>query len=280
MRGTFYLVALLFGGSVFVSSGSAQMIVAHRGASFDAPENTLAAFTEAWKQQADGVEGDFYLTKDEQIVCIHDADTLRTGGTKRIVAESTLAELRELEYGAWKGEAFRGEPLPTFAEVLAAVPADKLFVIELKTGPEIVPFLKAELEKETAVDRKVLIIAFNDKTVAECKKQLPAIRVHWLTGYKQNKATGQWQPSPQDVAKRLQECHADGLGTQGNRQVVNAEFLSNLRSEGLKEFHVWTIDQPEDAIYFQSLGAVGITTNRPAFLRAELDSAELERTGK
>ncbi len=279
MRGVFYFVALVFGASVFVSEGSAQMIVGHRGASFDAPENTIAAITEAWKQHADGVEGDFYLTKDEQIVCIHDSNTLRTGGEKRVVADSTLAELRELEYGGWKGPTFRGEPLPTFADVLAAVPKDKLFVIELKTGPEIVPFLKAELEREKALDRQLLIIAFNDQTVAACKKQLPEIRVHWLTGYKQDKATGQWHPSAEEVAKRLRESQADGLGTQGNRQVVNADFLSTLRSEGLKEFHVWTIDQPEDAIYFQALGAVGITTNRPAFIRAELNSGEPNKAG-
>lgn len=71
---------------------SAQVIVAHRGASQDAPENTIAAFKEAWAQNADGIEGDFYVTKDQQIVCIHDANTERTAGRKLEVANSTLAD--------------------------------------------------------------------------------------------------------------------------------------------------------------------------------------------
>ena len=71
---------------------SAQVIVAHRGASQDAPENTIAAFKKAWAQNADGIEGDFYVTKDQQIVCIHDANTERTAGRKLEVANSTLAD--------------------------------------------------------------------------------------------------------------------------------------------------------------------------------------------
>ncbi|MDP6721144.1 MAG: glycerophosphodiester phosphodiesterase family protein, partial [Pirellulaceae bacterium] len=95
-----------------------QLIVAHRGASYDAPENTLAAFRLAWRQGADGIEGDFYLTKDGQIVCIHDADTKRTAGVSRQVAKSTLAELRELDVGRWKDEEFAGERMPTLQQVL------------------------------------------------------------------------------------------------------------------------------------------------------------------
>lgn len=254
----------------FVSTGNSQVIVAHRGASYDAPENTQSAFRLAWDQHADGIEGDFYVTKDQQIVCIHDANTKRTAGVKREVAESTLAELRTLEYGAWKDPRFKGEPIPTFAEVMAIVPAGKLFVIELKTGPEIVPLLQAEVQRLKPVLSELLIIAFNADTVLACKQQLPEIRVHWLTGYKQNKETGHWTPTVEQVAQKLKDSRADGLGTQGNRDIVNAPFIEALRHSGMKEFHVWTIDVPDDARYFKTLGAVGITTNRPQFLRDAL----------
>lgn len=252
-------------------TGQAQMIVGHRGASYDAPENTLAAFQEAWRQGADGVEGDFYLTKDQQIVCIHDKDSLRTGGKKLSVADSTLAELPQLEYGGWKGKQFLGEPLPTFAEVLAIIPADKTFVIELKTGPEIVPFLVRELEQAQTTLPRLLIIAFDAQTVAACKQQLPEVPAHWLTGYKQDKQTGAFTPTLQTIAETLVACSADGLGTQGERQVVNAEFIAQLKQRGLKEFHVWTVDKPSDASYFQGLGAMGITINRPALIRQALN---------
>ncbi len=266
-RTSFYLFISLL---IPCSMASAQMIVAHRGASFDAPENTLAAFRLAWEQQADGVEGDFYVTKDQQIACIHDANTQRTGGKKLIVKDATLAELRELEYGAWKDPMFKGEPIPTFAEVMASIPHNKRFIIELKTGPEIVPLLKAELERLKPKDENLLIIAFDRDTVAACKTALPKIRAHWLTSFKQDKATGAWHPTAQELLSSYQMSKADGVGMQGKREVVTSEFIDTLKAGGLHEFHVWTIDEPADAKFFQQLGAVGITTNRPGYIREAL----------
>ena len=95
-------------------------IIAHRGASFDAPENTLAAFRLAWDEGADGVEGDFMLTADGQIVCFHDVDTQRVAGTARSSSESTFAELASLDVGSWKGARWRGERIPSLADVLPA----------------------------------------------------------------------------------------------------------------------------------------------------------------
>ncbi len=251
-------------------ASNAQMIVGHRGASFDAPENTLIAFKEAWAQGADGVEGDFYITADGQLVCIHDKDTKRTAGKELLVKTSTLEQLQQLEYGAWKAAKFAGERLPTFADVAACVPAGKKFVIELKTGPEIVPLLLEQLQQVDLSKEQILIIAFDSLTVAKCKELLPEVRVHWLVGYKQDKQTQQWKPGIEEIAQTLQACGADGLGTQGERQVVTAEFIAELKRQGLREFHVWTIDDPKDAHYFQQLGAMGITTNRPKFIRDAL----------
>src|SRR5262245_44104514 len=85
-------------------------IVAHRGASHAAPENTLPAVRLAFEEGADFVEGDYWLTRDEQIVCLHDEDTRRTAPKQpnRRVQESTLAELRSLDVGAWKDGKFAG----------------------------------------------------------------------------------------------------------------------------------------------------------------------------
>src|SRR3954471_10624430 len=86
----------------------AVQIVGHRGASFDAPENTVASVKLAWEQKANAAEFDVYLTKDRKVVVIHDKDTKRTaaGGVNKVVAESTLAELRTLDVGKWKNEKF------------------------------------------------------------------------------------------------------------------------------------------------------------------------------
>jgi glycerophosphoryl diester phosphodiesterase len=272
VQAAIFTASIVFTGT-FAGQGNCQMIVAHRGASYDAPENTLSAFREAWKQKADGIEGDFYFTRDAQIVCIHDKDTARTGGTQLDVAGSTLAELRQLEFGAWKSDRFQGEAIPTFAEVAAVVPSDKKFIIELKTGPEIVPLLVEELKKTSLDHRQLLIIAFNAETVAAAKKLLPDVRAHWLTSYKQDRsAAGKWHPGPREIMQIITECQADGLGTKAELAVVNQEFIAELKRLGLSEFHVWTVDSPTDAQYFQQLGAMGITTNRPALIRDALSA--------
>ena len=269
-------VNLLFAAGMLCTMSAtlvqAQVIVGHRGASFDAPENTLAAFKLAWQQAADGIEGDFYVTKDQHVVCIHDADTQRTSGKKLQVAQSTLTELRELEYGKWKDSKFAGEPIPTFEEVLNIVPAGKLFVIELKVGPEIVPLIKPALDRELATEsgKQFLIISFHADTVAKCKEQLPSIRAHWLTGFKNDKKSGQWTPDAHTICQTVAKCQADGVGLRGERTIVNQQFVDTLRDNGCREFHVWTIDEIRDAAYFKSLGAIGITTNRPAFIRSGL----------
>src|SRR3954447_2364486 len=85
------------------------LIIGHRGASFDAPENTAAAFGLAFLQGADGIEADFHLSSDGEIVCIHDATTGRTAGVDLVVAETSLKELKRLDVGLWKGREFPGE---------------------------------------------------------------------------------------------------------------------------------------------------------------------------
>ena len=246
----------------------AQMIVAHRGASADAPENTLAAFREAWRQGADGIEGDFYLTRDKQVVCIHDKTTERTGGKSLTVTQSSLAELRELEYGAWKNEKFRGEPIPTLGEVIDQMPADKKLVIELKMGPEIVPYVQGIIAAKSLAAEQILIISFDAKTVAKSKELMPDIEAHWLTSYKRK--LGKVSPTADQIIHTIKSCGADGLGTKGDRKVVSAKLVERLHEEGIKEFHVWTVDDPHDAKYFQALGAIGITTNQPGKIRQSL----------
>jgi glycerophosphoryl diester phosphodiesterase len=255
-----------------VGTVSAQNIVAHRGASFDAPENTVASMKLAFEQGADGVEADFYLSSDGEIVCIHDADTKRTAGVKHVIVKTPFDELRKLDVGAWKNEKYRGEKIPTFAEIAETIPAGKKFIIELKTGPEIVAPLKEALAKTELKDDQILIICFNEKTVAECKRLLPNLKCHWLTGYKQNEKTGEWKPTLDEVVATLKRSKADGLGTQGEMKHVDAEFIKELCDEGHCEFHVWTIDSPKVAKYYQKLKPWGITTNRPGFIREQLNA--------
>jgi glycerophosphoryl diester phosphodiesterase len=247
---------------------SAQLIIAHRGASHDAPENTLAAFRLAWEQQADGIEGDFYLTSDRQIICFHDKTTKRVAPavSERAVTEMTLAELRSLDVGGWKDPRFTGEKPPTLEEVLQMVPPGKLFLVEIKCGPEILPILKPQLESSGLKPEQLIIIAFDEDVVRGARTMMPQYRANWLTSYKQKNEQAPWKPGRHEVIKTLLETEATGLGTNGNLDVVDAEFARALRQAD-REFHVWTINEEGPARTFRDLGVDSITTDRPAFIR-------------
>lgn len=273
-------VCVCFLGLAVLSPGflraEVPILIAHRGASHDAPENTLSAFRLAWEQGADGIEGDFYLSKDHQIVCIHDKTTGRTAGKDLPVAETPFAELRKLDVGSWKSPRYAGERIPTLAEVLAIVPADKLFYVEIKCGPEIVPYLPAAFKASGLSAKQIRIICFQEEVIAACKQLLPEIKAYWLTSYKRNEATRKWSPTPAKVRKTLREVKADGLGTKAETRVIDQPFVDKLRQGGW-EFHTWTVDEVPLARRFVELGVDSITTNRPAFLRKGLENAKPNR---
>ncbi len=247
---------------------NAQMIVAHRGASADAPENTIAAFRLAWKQGADAIEGDFCLSEDGKIVCIHDKDTARTAGVELIVDRTRFSDLRRLDVGSWMHRSFAGEKIPTLAEVLAIVPKDKKIFIEIKCGPEVVSTLKKELEACALRPDQVSVISFKSSVIAETKKQIASIKAYWLTGFEENEETGVWEPTIDEVLTTLKQTSADGLDTEAH-ELINAEFVKRLRDAQM-EFHCWTVDEPEVARRFHRLGVDSITTNRPAMIRKSL----------
>lgn len=256
------------------SVGEAQLIVAHRGASHDAPENTLAAFRLAWERQADAIEGDFYLTSDGQIVCIHDKTTKRVAPQQPElkVAESTLEELKALDVGSWKSPEFAGECTPTIQEVLGTVPAGRQIFVEIKCGPEIVPVLKQQLTASKLQPEQIAIISFDKDVIRECRRAMPQYRANWLTSYKHNREADVWTPSKTAVVETLKKTEASGLGTNGNLNVIDADFVKAVRDAGCG-FHVWTINDALIARRFQTLGADSITTDRPAFIRAALKVA-------
>lgn len=249
--------------SILPSTAFAQLIVAHRGASYEAPENTLAAFELAWDHGSDGIEGDFYLTADGRIVCIHDRDTKRTTGKDLPVEMSTLEQLRQLDAGTWKGDRWQGQLIPTFEEVLGTVPPGGLFVIELKSKSPIVPVLAEELKRLDPRGIRMLIISFDAETVRACKQQISDVPVHWLTNFTQTTQASSYTPTATSVAQTVRDCGADGVGMKGMIEVIDASFVAALRHAGCEQYHVWTIDSESDARYFKGLGVYGITTNRP-----------------
>jgi glycerophosphoryl diester phosphodiesterase len=245
-------------------------IVAHRGASADAPENTLAAFRLAWEQDADGIEGDFRLTADGRIVCIHDEDTARVAGVRHVVADTSYNDLRALDVGSWKGKQWRSERIPLLKEVLATVPDGKQAFLELKSGPEIVDPLAAVLTYASLSAGQIVLMSFDAEVVRACKEWMPQFKCLWLTDYQQQ-VGGEWRPTVDEVIMTVRRIQADGLGSENRPECVNAEFVARLRAAEINEIHVWTVDEPLQAKEYQRLGVTSLITNRPAQLRCELN---------
>ena len=251
------------------------LVIGHRGASQDAPENTLASFRLAFEQGADGIEADFRLTADGEIICLHDDGTGRTAGVDLPVAQSSWEELRRLDCGAWKGEAWRGERIPSLGEVLAALPAAKRIFIELKSGPEIIPALAATLAASGVAPGRIRLLCFNAELIRSLKERLPDYRSCWLTDYRWRAG---WHPSQQQVLETLRSCGADGLASR-SRGILEPSFVAQLRQES-REIHVWTVDAAAEARRLAGLGVDSIMTNRPGWIGRSLAGQQAARAGE
>lgn len=245
------------------------LIIAHRGASFDAPENTLAAYRRAWEQNADGAEGDFHLTRDGQIVCMHDRTTKRTTNQELIVSEVTLDELKQLDAGAWKGPSFANERIPTLEEILAELPADKLFFIEIKCGQEIFPAIKQAIPRSQVSAEQLRILSFNKEVIAAAKEVFPEIKRHWLVEYQRGLSM---IPKPESILSTLGEIGANGLNSSADQSVLTPEFIAELRRRNL-ELAAWTVDDPLLARQLIDTGVQMLTTNRPGWMKRQFAAA-------
>ena len=250
-------------------------IIAHRGASHDAPENTLAAIHLAWQQSADAVEVDVQLSKDGKLVVIHDDNTKRSGGFARKVCAQTLEELRRLDVGLWKGKRWAGEKIPTLAAVLATVPDGKRLFVEFKCGPEGIPEFKRAVRDNGKRPGPLVAIGFSRETMRQLKAEMPDLEVCWISKLRRHWRTGRWLPAAEKLIAAAQEIGVDGLDLDA-RSPVNSALIECLRAAEMKVY-VWTVDSPAMAHKLVAAGVDGITTNRPGWLREKLESAHEAR---
>jgi glycerophosphoryl diester phosphodiesterase len=255
-----------------LASSETPLIIAHRGASNAAPENTMEAFNLAWNLGADGIEGDFHLTHDGHIVAIHDANTGKVSGgkIKLLVKKANLKELQGIDVGSWKDKKYSGARIPTLEQVIDSVPDGKKIFVEIKCGTEIMaPLIKVldqRMKERPELANQISFIAFDYHVIKACRKQWPEIEANFLESYKKTKATGTWTPDQNDVFQTLKVSLASGLGTQANEEVIDSGFVKRLRKSKLS-FHCWTINDIETARHFRDLGVDSITTDFPKRIR-------------
>ena len=245
-------------------------IVAHRGASYDAPENTVASQELAWKHGADAAEFDVRRTKDGQLAIMHDTTAKRTAGRDAKFADLTLAELRSLDAGSWKDPKFAGEKVPTLDEMLQHIAPGKRAVIHIYTGLESTADLVAAIQRNHITPRQAAIICFDYEPLKAVKKALPAYQCLWLVDTPSSNPKKQ-KGTPLTLDELIRDCRAAGFDGLSFNQTwpLEADGVKKIKAAGLL-VHVWTVDLPQIAQRWIELGVDSITTNRAGWLREQL----------
>lgn len=244
-------------------------IIAHRGASGDAPENTRSSVRLAWEQGADAVEVDVHVTRDGQIVVIHDETLQRTTGDARAVRDTDWADLQPLDCGSWKNAKWAGERLALLDDVLALVPADKRIYVEIKAPQRAA---MAGFESLMARQRgrlpQMSIIGFSLPLVRTFKQRFPEVPSYWVIEFLRATPESPWDPDPFRCIEIAKELGLDGIDVSAC-EAVDRRFVDAVHAAGLRCV-VWTVDRVDVARRLIDAGVDGITTNWPGRLRGEL----------
>jgi len=227
-------------------------LYAHRGASAEAPENTLAAFRRALAAGADGIELDVHLSRDGVPVVIHD-DTLErtTDGTGRVAAHP-LDRLQMLDAGAWFAAHFAGEPLPTLEATLRLLAGRLRLNLEVKDARAGMAVL-ALLTRFPQAD--AVVSSFDHALLARLRRAAPDLPLAVLADRDWHLAVGR--------ARELRAC-----ALHPRADLVSRPLLAACRRLHLPVF-AWTVDAPAQARAFARIGIAGLFTNDPALLRQD-----------
>lgn len=243
-------------------------IIAHRGESFDAPENTIASINLAWNRGAEAVEIDVQLSLDNEIVVFHDQSTRRLGNKNKLIIKQTLLELKKLDIRSYKGENWAGEKIPTLKEVLQTIPQGKKIVIEIKCNSEILNVLQSDLSSSNLEDDQIEIIGFDFDTIIAAKQMMPQYKVLLLSDLDYHWYGKLFSPSIETLIERCKKNNLDGLDLWAGKK-LNKHAVKKIKSSGLL-LYVWTVNDISQAAELIEWRVDGITTDRAQWMRKEL----------
>lgn len=233
-------------------------ILAHRGASGTAPENTIAAFKKALMDGCDGFEFDVQQTKDGKIVVFHDWTLERTSNGYGHLREHTLVELKKLDVGSWFSDKFKGEKIPTLKEVLDIIPNDKFINIELKeeyseerhTENKVLEIIKQY------PDKNIIVSSFSHNLLKNLKKLDSSIKVGILV-----------ESALVHLDKYIENLGFDISAYHPSRSFLNQKDVDYLISKNI-DINVWTVNSSEDAKILKNMGVTRIITNYPKEIKS------------
>ena len=236
------------------------LVIAHRGASAAAPENTIAAFERALTDGADAIQLDVHLSRDDHPVVIHDPTLERTTNGSGPVRGHTMRELKRLDAGAWRGAAFAGQRLQTLQEVLERFRGRTKFWIELKGGSDLYPDVEERivglLEVYDVID-EALVQTFDPAALAR------------LRAFSRELSLGAvLARGPLDVERDVPPAAS---AVCPSAEILGAPEREAIRRSG-RQCHVWTVNEPALMDRLVDWSVDGIITDRPDLLRARLQA--------
>ncbi len=233
----------------------AVLVFGHRGASAYAPMNTIPAFELAAEQGADAIELDVHLTKDGEIVIVHDFTIDHTTNSEGVVTEKTLAELKLLDAGSWFDNKFAGVRLPTLGEVFEAV-GDKLYInVEIKTlsqdGDGTEEAVATCIKKHNMAER-VIVSSFNPLVLKRFRLIAPEIPIGYLLYHD--------DPFNTEPHKTLPPTEYEALHL--HHEMVNDEQMAFANQHQLI-VNCWTVNESDIALKLKSAGVRGVMSDYP-----------------
>ncbi|MFT4412834.1 glycerophosphodiester phosphodiesterase [Fredinandcohnia humi] len=230
-------------------------IIGHRGAAGYAPENTIAAFDKAVELKADYIELDVQMTKDGELVVIHDPMIDRTTNGTGAVKDFTLQELKQYDAGSWFHSTFKNEKIPSFREIINRYSSTIGLLIELK-DPELYPGIEVKLAKELKranlhkrTDHSIIVQSFNRESIRTFHRLLPSV------------PTGILSLLPFSSA-HLKEVSKYSTYLNCFYPILTPRYLREIKKHGLTPF-VWPVNTRDAFQSIYKTGINGITTDFP-----------------
>jgi glycerophosphoryl diester phosphodiesterase len=240
------------------------LIIGHRGAAGEAPENTLASFRLAVEQGCDGVELDVHLTKDGKLAVIHDGTLDRTTTGTGAVADLTAEEIRQADAGSKFHTCFAGEKVPLLEEVFDLLPAEMLINVEIKSGHPALPATLVALLKEKNRQETVVISSFDHKILRTVKDLDPGLRIGLL-----------YAANVVDHCALALSTGTDVYSLHPEQMLIGRADIAQAVASSL-QVYPWTADGEGEMLRLIKAGASGIITNFPGRLRSVIAKARQE----
>jgi len=261
LRKLILTVLAILSGSYNVYIYAQPLVVAHRGASAYAPENTIAAFELAIELGADALELDLRQTKDSVLVVLHDSNVDRTTNGKGSVNNFTFSQLQKLDAGSWFDQKFTDQKIPSLQEVIDLLDDSTLIIIELKEGNETYPGIEerlVELVKQNKIEAQTILKSFDPNVLERLRTIEPDIallyvytlRIPWLGMIIDRGVTF-------DTVYDL-----DVEYLQPHRFFLSKSFVNDAQAKGFKIIS-WGVNSTEAINESLEYGVDGIETDYP-----------------